>query len=124
MIKLPGQLAAYQEVSIFPKVNGYVKKVNVDIGSKVTKGQFADEARSAGTGTVRYAGKRKICADKADLSIDREHYNRLLEASANTRCHLAPGSVLCQSQKWNRQCGQQCRKNKLANAANHAGLSG
>ena len=25
MVKLPGQLAAYQEVSIFPKVNGYVK---------------------------------------------------------------------------------------------------
>ncbi|HEY2649084.1 MAG TPA: hypothetical protein VGI38_07810, partial [Puia sp.] len=35
MIKLPGQLAAYQEVSIFPKVIGYVKNVNVDIGSKV-----------------------------------------------------------------------------------------
>ncbi len=35
IIKLPAQLAAYQQVSIFPKVNGYVKKVTVDIGSKV-----------------------------------------------------------------------------------------
>ncbi len=26
-IKLPAQLAAYEEVSIFPKVNGYVKTV-------------------------------------------------------------------------------------------------
>jgi len=25
-IKLPAQLAAYREISIFPKVNGYVKK--------------------------------------------------------------------------------------------------
>src|SRR5712675_487462 len=40
MIKLPGQLAAYQEVSIFPKVNGYVKNVLVDIGSKVHEGQL------------------------------------------------------------------------------------
>src|SRR5579885_3307696 len=28
-IKLPAQLAAYEEVSIFPKVNGYVKDVLV-----------------------------------------------------------------------------------------------
>src|SRR5580658_4679974 len=39
-LKLPGQLAAYQEVSIFPKVNGYVKTVFVDIGSHVKKGQI------------------------------------------------------------------------------------
>src|SRR5690349_17757021 len=39
-IKLPGQLAAYEEVSIFPKVNGYVKEVRVDIGSAVSKGDL------------------------------------------------------------------------------------
>src|ERR1700753_3152120 len=38
--KLPAQLAAYQEVSIFPKVNGYVKTVSVDVGSKVTQGKL------------------------------------------------------------------------------------
>src|SRR5271154_5989242 len=38
-VKLPAQLYAYQEVSIFPKVNGYVKNVNVDIGSEVHKGE-------------------------------------------------------------------------------------
>src|SRR5690242_20994132 len=39
-IKLPAQLAAYEEVSIFPKVNGYVKTVQVDIGSKVSRGEL------------------------------------------------------------------------------------
>ena len=39
-VKLPAQLSAFQEVSIFPKVNGYVKNVFVDIGSKVGKGQL------------------------------------------------------------------------------------
>ena len=40
VMKLPAQLAAYQEVSIFPKVNGYVKTVLVDIGSHVQTGQL------------------------------------------------------------------------------------
>ena len=40
IMKLPAQLAAYQEVSIFPKVNGYVKTVLVDIGSHVRTGQL------------------------------------------------------------------------------------
>ncbi|HLY71385.1 MAG TPA: biotin/lipoyl-binding protein, partial [Puia sp.] len=39
-LKLPAQLAAFQEVDIFPKVNGYVKTVSVDIGSHVKKGQI------------------------------------------------------------------------------------
>src|ERR1700753_971643 len=41
LIKLPAQLASYEEVSIFPKVNGYVKDVLVDVGSHVKKGQLA-----------------------------------------------------------------------------------
>src|SRR6202012_2282375 len=40
IIKLPAQLVAYEEVSIFPKVNGYVKTVLVDIGSPVKQGQL------------------------------------------------------------------------------------
>ena len=39
-VKLPAQLAAYEEVSIFPKVNGYVKDVKVDIGSHVRQGEL------------------------------------------------------------------------------------
>ncbi len=39
-VKLPAQLAAFEEVSIFPKVNGYVKDVFVDVGSAVRKGQL------------------------------------------------------------------------------------
>src|ERR1700678_2905976 len=40
MVKLPGQLASFEEVSIFPKVNGYVTDVRVDVGSHVKKGQL------------------------------------------------------------------------------------
>jgi membrane fusion protein, multidrug efflux system len=80
-IKLPGQLAAYQEVSIFPKVNGYVKDVLVDIGSKVKKGQLLMRLEAPELEQSTLQAKEKYVRTKSDLSIDREHYNRLLEAS-------------------------------------------
>jgi len=81
IIKLPGQLAAYEEVSIFPKVNGYVKNVNVDIGSHVKKGQLLMTLEAPELEQSTMQAKEKYARTKADLSIDREHYNRLLEAS-------------------------------------------
>lgn len=81
MIKLPGQLAAYQEVSIFPKVNGYVRDVKVDIGSQVKKGQLLMTLEAPELEQSSMQAKEKYARTKADLSIDREHYNRLLEAS-------------------------------------------
>lgn len=81
MVKLPGQLAAYQEVSIFPKVNGYVKNVHVDIGSKVHEGQLLMTLEAPELAQSTMQAKEKYARTKADLSIDREHYNRLLEAS-------------------------------------------
>ena len=80
-VKLPGQLAAYQEVSIFPKVNGYVKNVKVDIGSYVKKGQLLMTLEAPELQQSTMQAREKYARTKADLSIDREHYNRLLEAS-------------------------------------------
>jgi len=80
-VKLPGQLAAYQEVNIFPKVNGYVKQVNVDIGSKVKKGQILMTLEAPELEQSTMQAKENWIRTKADLAIDREHYNRLLEAS-------------------------------------------
>lgn len=82
MIKLPAQLTAYQEVSIFPKVNGYVKNVFVDIGSQVHTGEtlMILEAPEIVESTIR--AREKYAEAKAVYSIDKENYNRLLEASA------------------------------------------
>jgi membrane fusion protein, multidrug efflux system len=87
IIKLPGELAAYQEVSIFPKVNGYVKDVKVDIGSHVKKGQLLMTLEAPELEQFTMQAKEKYARTKADLSIDREHYNRLMEASQT------PGAV-------------------------------
>src|SRR6266568_6668049 len=38
-LKLPGELRAYQDVAIYPKVQGFVEAVNVDRGSVVKRGK-------------------------------------------------------------------------------------
>lgn len=84
VIKLPAQLAAYQEVSIFPRVNGYVKSVQVDIGSKVTAGTLLMLLEAPELAQAALQAREKYARSKADYSIDKEHYLRLLEASATS----------------------------------------
>src|ERR1700751_3046956 len=36
-LKLPGELNAYQDVAVFPKVQGFVKEIKVDRGSVVKR---------------------------------------------------------------------------------------
>lgn len=81
VIKLPAQLAAYEEVSIFPKVNGYVKNVLVDIGSHVTQGQLLMTLDAPELLQASAQAKEKYARARADFAIDKERYMRLVEAS-------------------------------------------
>lgn len=81
IVKLPAQLAAYQEVSIFPKVNGYVKTVLVDIGTVVKKGSLLMVLEAPELLQATLQAKERYVRAKSELSIDKEHYLRLLEAS-------------------------------------------
>lgn len=80
-LKLPAQLSAYQEVSLFPKVNGYVKNVLVDLGSYVSKGSLLMELEAPELEQAVLLAKEKYAKANADFSINKEHYQRLLEAS-------------------------------------------
>ncbi|GGB07571.1 efflux RND transporter periplasmic adaptor subunit [Puia dinghuensis] len=79
--KLPAQLAAYQEVSIFPKVNGYVKTVQVDIGSHVAAGQLLMELEAPELEQATAQAKEKYFQATADYTISRENYERLKQAA-------------------------------------------
>jgi len=79
--KLPAQLAAYEEVSIFPKVNGYVKNVLVDLGSKVDKNQLLMTLDAPELDQVAANAKAEYEKTKSDYDINLEYYNRLMEAS-------------------------------------------
>ena len=81
VVKLPAQLAAYQEVSIFPKVNGYVKTVLVDIGSHVRQGQLLMVLEAPELIEATVQAKERYARTVADYTISKENYERLKQAS-------------------------------------------
>jgi membrane fusion protein, multidrug efflux system len=86
-VKLPGQLASFEEVSIFPKVNGYVKDVWVDIGSHVKKGQLLMELEAPELQQATTQAKERYARAKLDYTISEENYERMKQAA------LTPGAV-------------------------------
>ncbi len=80
-IKLPAQLAAYQEVSIFPKMNGYVKSVSVDIGTKVSAGSALLLLEAPELNQAVIQAREKYTKARAEYMNGKERYRRLLEAS-------------------------------------------
>ncbi|HVM87661.1 MAG TPA: efflux RND transporter periplasmic adaptor subunit [Puia sp.] len=80
-LKLPAQLAAFQEVSIFPKVNGYVKTVSVDVGSHVKQGQLLMILEAPELEQAVAEAKEHYARAKSDYTISKENYERLQEAS-------------------------------------------
>lgn len=111
-LKLPAQLAAYEEVSIFPKVNGYVKSVNVDIGSRVRKGQVLMELEAPELQQASIQAKEKYARAKLDYTISRENYERLRQAAqtpgaispmglASAKAKADADSAFCNAEKAN-----------------------
>ena len=80
-IRLPAQLAAYQEVSIFPKVNGYVNAVLVDIGSHVRDGQLLMVLEAPELEQAAAQAKERYARSVSDYAISKDNYQRLLDAS-------------------------------------------
>ena len=88
-ISLPGELQPFEEVRVFPKVNGFVNWIGVDRGSRVKKGQLlatltAPEIvaqKSEAQAKVLSAENQRIAGD-AKLAADESTYQRLKTASA------------------------------------------
>src|SRR5882757_8938092 len=89
IIKLPAQLAAYQEVSIFPKVNGYVTSVLVDIGSHVRQGQSLMILNAPELEQATIQAKERYARTVSDYTISRDNYERLRQA-ARTKGAISP----------------------------------
>jgi len=99
-LRLPAQLMANQAVSIFPKVNGYVKNVWVDIGDHVHRGQVLMTLVAPEMEQASQEAKEKYARSMADYSISKEHYNRLLVAS-KTQGAISPLDLSATKAKMN-----------------------
>ncbi len=89
MVRLPGELQAYEAVAVFPKVTAYVDSISVDRGSQVKTGQlmarlFAPElaAQRAEAESKLRAAESQRAESQAKLSSDESTYQRLKSASA------------------------------------------
>jgi membrane fusion protein (multidrug efflux system) len=88
-LALPGDLIAFQDVEVRPKIAGFVEAIAVDRGSVVKKGQLlvrlaapelVSERNEADT-KIRSAAAQRIEAE-AKLAADEATYQRLKAASA------------------------------------------
>lgn len=89
MVRLPGELQAYEAVAVFPKVSAYVDSISVDRGSRVRTGQLmarlvAPElaAQRAESESKLQAAEAQRAESQAKLSSDESTYERLKSASA------------------------------------------
>ena len=106
--QLPGEIEAYQDVLMYPKIRGFIKSINVDRGSVVKKGQlmatmYAPEylaSRNEALARVA-AAKAAVASEESDLQdlqadLKKRQANLLADQSTYQRVYaasLVPGVV-------------------------------
>jgi membrane fusion protein (multidrug efflux system) len=85
--QLPGQLIPFNQVNLFPKVNGFVKDVLVDRGSIVKTGQLLAVLVAPEMESELQAANSQYLQAQENAVASREKYERLKEAAKE------PGSV-------------------------------
>lgn len=87
--RLPGELQAYEAVTVFPKVTAYVDSISVDRGSRVKAGQMMARLVAPEVAAQRAEAQSKLQAAEAQraeaeakLASDQSTYERLKSASA------------------------------------------
>ncbi len=86
-VRLPGQLMPFNEVNLFPKVNGFVKQIFVDRGSVVKKGQLLVTLEAPEMESQLQAANSRFLQAQENAIASKEKYQRLQEAAKE------PGSV-------------------------------
>jgi membrane fusion protein, multidrug efflux system len=80
-LTLPGEVAPFEEVELYPKVSGFVKQIFVDRGSNVRKGQLLArlEAPEITQQYAAAAAKQREVLER--LQYSQQSYDRFLKAS-------------------------------------------
>ena len=78
--RLPGQLKPFNEVNIFPKVNGFVKKLFVDRGTIVKKGELLITLEAPEMESQLQAANSRYLQAQENALASKEKYRRLKEA--------------------------------------------
>lgn len=91
-ISLPGELLPEENVQIRAKVQGYIRKLNVDIGSKVSKGQILALIDAPEINTRVQELNEKSNAAQSRYQSSKDYYERISTAS-KTDGVIAPNEL-------------------------------
>ncbi|HWB27673.1 MAG TPA: efflux RND transporter periplasmic adaptor subunit [Chitinophagaceae bacterium] len=80
-VSLPGELIPNENVQVRAKVQGYIRKLNVDIGSRVSKGQVLAIIDAPEINTNILALNEKVQAAKAKYQSSKDYFDRINTAS-------------------------------------------
>jgi membrane fusion protein (multidrug efflux system) len=86
-ITVPGELMPYQEVSLYAKINSYVKNLLVDIGSQVKQGQLLVVLEAPEINSQLLQAQSRIKQQQAVYYASKATYDRLFSTSKT------PGTV-------------------------------
>ncbi len=86
-VQLPGVMQPFEFVPLFPRVNGFVKKVLADRGSSVTAGQVLVVLDAPEIEEQAAAARLKYAQARSGFLTSKDHFLRLVETSAT------PGAV-------------------------------
>ncbi len=78
---IPGELVAFQQVDLYAKVNSFIKKLTVDVGSEVKAGQVLAILDAPEINAQLQGAQSKLKSQEAIYLSDKATYERLLETS-------------------------------------------
>ena len=111
-LRLPAQLLPFESVTIYPRITGYVKRIPVDVGSEVRKGQVLMELDAPDIEQNDIAAHEKYIDALSAYTERKDQYSRLLKTSETqgavspndlqfARSKMQSDSALCNSVKAN-----------------------
>lgn len=80
-LAVPGELTAFQQVDLYAKVNSFVEKLNVDVGSEVVTGQLLATLIAPELTSQLDGAESKLKSQEAVYLASKTNYDRLLETS-------------------------------------------
>lgn len=80
-LKIPGELQAFQQVDLYAKVNSFVRKLYVDLGSEVKAGQLLAVMEAPEMEAQLSAAQSKLKSQEAVYIASKASYDRLYETS-------------------------------------------
>jgi membrane fusion protein (multidrug efflux system) len=78
---VPGELIAFQQVDLYAKVNSFVKKLYVDVGSEVKEGQLLATMEAPEIQSQLASAQARIKSQEAIYIASKANYDRVVETS-------------------------------------------